>query len=191
MADIKTTPVIVVQQPLAAKPAFQQQAFGPWVTNDPKIQKMTVRTNVANGIAQRKFRSTYPPAPTLAKTLTATSSGFEFAINVVGSNNVSGYNVYSSLTNNSNIAKLIRYVAQPPPVSALQSLTVQDVTAATPYYWISSVNSSGTESARVPVAGTAAPTPPPTTALPSGGSSGSGSAGGAAGGRGSGGRLLI
>ena len=178
MPDIKPTPIVVVSQPPIERPVFQQQAFGPWSINDIKTQRVIVRTRASSGITQKKFSATYPPAPTIAETRTAITGGFEFAINVVGGRNVAGYNIYSSTTNNSNIAKLIQYQPQPPIVSPLQTLKIQDTTAASPFYWVASVNQAGKESVRMPMAGTAAPVPPPTSPLPPGGSSGSGSGGG-------------
>lgn len=194
MAELKPTPQIVVMPtPKVEKPTFQQQAFGPWSTNDPKIQRTIVRTNASSGLVQKKFQATYPPAPTISETRTALAAGagFEFAINVVGGKNVSGYNVYSSTTNNANIAKMIKFVPQPPIVSATQSLKIQDITAASPFYWVATVNGAGKESARVPIAGNPAPTPPPTAPLPPGGSSGSGSGGGATGGGRRGGTISL
>jgi hypothetical protein len=185
MALTKDTPVqIVVQQPIIEKPVFQQQAFGPWTTNDPKMQRTIVRTRASSGITQRKFQGTYPPAPTISETRTALAgaAGFEFAINIVSSKTVAGYNIYSSLTNNPNIATLIQYQPQPPIVTQVQSLKIQDTTSASPFYWVASVNTAGKESARVPIAGNPAPVPQPTSPLPSGGSSGSGSGGGSVGG---------
>lgn len=185
MAEFKNTPIqIVVQQPMQNPQPFQQQAFGPWTTNDPKIQRTIVRTNASSGLNQKKFQATFPPAPTISQTRTALAgaAGFEFAINVVGGRNIAGYNIYSSTTNNGNIAKLIKFQPQPPIVSQTQSLKIQDTTAASPFYWVASVNGAGQESARVPISGNPAPTPAPTLPLPSGGSSGSGSGGGATGG---------
>ena len=176
---------VIVQQPEDVAPTFKQQAFGPWTTNDPKIQRTIVRTRASSGITQRRFQATYPPAPTIAQTRTALAgaAGFEFAINVVGGKNVAGYNIYSSVINNPNVAKLIQYKSQPPIVSTsqLQTLKIQDTTAATPFYWVSSVNKAGQESARIPITGNPAPTPPPTAPLPPGGASGGGSGGGAVG----------
>lgn len=186
MASIKETPVqIVIQHPVIEKPVFQQQAFGPWTTNDPKVQRTIVRTNASSGFTKKKFQATYPPAPTIAETRTALAggAGFEFAINIVTSGHVSGYNVYSSTTNNPNVATLLKFLPQPPIVSqqVQRSIKFQDVTAASPFYWVASVNDAGRESSRLPIAGTAAPTPPPTGGSPSGGS-GSGSGGGGGGG---------
>jgi hypothetical protein len=185
MAEIKAVPVqVTVQQPNPSGSSFQQQAFGPWTSGDPRIQRTIVRTNASGGITQRRFSGTYPPAPTISETRTALpgATGFEFAINVVASKNIAGYNIYSSATNNPNIAKLIYFRAQPPIVSALQSIKIQDVTSASPFYWSASVNRVGQESARVPIAGNPAPIPPPTAPIPPGGSSGSGSGGGVVGG---------
>lgn len=161
---------------------FQQQAFGPWSSNDPKIQRTIVRTRASSGITQRKFQATYPPPPTLVQQKTAITGGFEFTFNIVGGPNMAGYNIYSSTTNNPNIATLIQYQPQPPIVRPGQSIKIQDTTAAAPFYWVASVNASGKESSRVPMAGNPAPSPPPTQPLPSGGSSGSGSGGGRGGG---------
>jgi hypothetical protein len=187
MADFKQTPVqIVIQQPLVAKQPFQQQAFGPWTTGDPKIQRTIVRTNATGGVTQKKFAATAPAPPTITETRTALAggAGFEFAINAVTGKTIAGYNVYSSTINNAAVAKLIRFVSQPPITVPLQSIKVQDITSASPFYWVSTVNGVGQESARVPIAGNPAPIPPPTAPNPSGGSSGSGSGGGAVGGGG-------
>lgn len=153
-------------------------AFGPWSDNDPKTQRSIVRTNASGGSNMRKFQGTYPPAPTIRESRTAITGGFEFAINVVSAKRVAGYNVYSSTTNNAAVAKLIRFVSQPSVTAPYQSITVQDITAASPFYWVATVNSAGKESARVPIAGAVAPTPNPSKPLPSGAGGGTGSAGG-------------
>ena len=153
-------------------------AFGPWTTNDPKIQRTVVRTNASSGALRKRFTASYPPPATVAQTKTAITGGFEFAINVVNSSNVAGYNVYSSLTNNSNIAKRIKFVPQPRVNATLQTEKIQDITALNPFYWVAATNGAGKESIRVPIAGVAAPTPAPTNSAPAVGSSGAGSAGG-------------
>lgn len=163
---------------------FSEMAFGPWSTNDPKIQRTIVRTRASAGSTQRKFQATYPPSPTIRKTRTAITGGFEFAINVVSGKGVAGYNIYSSTTNNAAVANLIRFVPQPSVVAAYQSVTVQDITAASPFYWASSVSGAGKESARIPIAGTASPTPNPSQPLPSGSGGGTGTGGGGASGGG-------
>lgn len=164
---------------------FSTMAFGPWSDNDPKIQRTIVRTNAKAGSLRNRFQATYPPAPTVAQTKTAITGGFEFAINVVPSPSIAGYNIYSSTTNNAAVAKLIRFLPQPKVTAQLQSIKFQDITAATPFYWVASTNSAGRESSRTPIAGSVAPMPAPTGSAPAGG--GSGSAG--TGGRGGGGRL--
>jgi hypothetical protein len=170
--------VIVQAPPVPVVKTFQQQLFGPWTGNDPKIQRSIVRTRASSGITQRKFQAVYPPAPTIFQTRTAITGGWEFAINLVAGGAVAGYNVYSSTTNNGNVATLIRYVPQPVVTRANLTVKVQDITAANPFYWVASVNNSGKESTRVPVAGVAAPQPSPTKPIPTGGGSGSGSGGG-------------
>lgn len=174
--------VIVEPPPAPIVKTFHQQAFGPWVSNDNRIQQQIARTQTSAGSAQRRFQATYPPAPTVAEKATAITGGFEFTINLVSSPNVTGYNIYSSPTNNPNIATLIQYQQQPPLTSLSKSLKIQDITAATPFYWVATVNNAGKESARIPMTGVAAPMPPPTSPIPPGGSSGGGSSGG--GGRG-------
>lgn len=153
-------------------------AFGPWTTNDPKIQRTVVRTNASSGALRKRFTASYPPPATVAQTKTAITGGFEFAINVVNSSNVAGYNVYSSTTNNSNIATRIKFVPQPKVNATLQTEKIQDITALNPFYWVAAVNGAGKESIRVPIAGAPAPTPPPTGSAPAVGSSGSGASGG-------------
>jgi hypothetical protein len=187
MAVLKDTPpVVIAPQPATTPPTFQQQAFGPWSMNDIRTQRTIVRTNATSGITQRRFTATAPAPPTIAETRTALAggAGFEFAFNAVTGSTVSGYNVYSSTTNNSAVAKLIHFLPQPPITVPLQSIKFQDVTSASPFYWVSTVNSVGQESARVPIAGNAAPIPSPTQPTTSGGASGSGAGGGAVGGGG-------
>lgn len=166
----------------ANQQTFQQQAFGPWTMNDPKIQRTIVRTNATSGALRKRFTASYPPPATVAQTKTAITGGFEFAINIVNSSNVAGYNVYSSLTNNSNIAKRIKYVPQPRINAKLQTEKIQDITALNPFYWVAAVNGAGKESVRVPMTGAAAPIPAPTNSAPAVGSSGAGSSGGRGGG---------
>jgi len=95
---------------------------------------------------------------------------------------VAGYNIYRTTVNNPAVGTLIQYQAQPPIVQPLQSITVQDITTATPYYWVASVNSAGKESARISAMGSPSPVPNPTKPLPSGGASGMGAGGGRGGG---------
>ena len=166
----------VSTQPQTA--SFNQQAFGPWSNLDPLTKRSVVRTNVSSGSTRNRFLGTYPPAPTIAQQKTAITGGYEFTINIVSGSNTVGYNVYSSLTNNAAVAKLIGYVPQPSVNTSLNSIKYQDITATNPYYWVASVNSVGRESARIPAAGVAAPTPPATSPAPIGGGSGSGSGGG-------------
>lgn len=169
---------------ISAPKDFSTMAFGPWSSNDPKIQRTIVRTRASAGITQRKFQATYPPAPTIRETRTAITGGFEFALNVVSGKGVAGYNIYSSTTNNSAVAKLIQFVPQPSVTTSYQSIKVQDITAASPFYWAASVGGAGKESARVPIAGNASPTPNPSQPLPSGGGGGTGTGGGGASGGG-------
>src|SRR5438132_12793000 len=127
--------MIVHTQPEPGKSkSFNKMAFGPWSSNDPHIQRLVVRTNASGGITKKKFQGTYPPPPTIAITRTAITNGFEFSINVVTGGNVAGYNVYSSTTNNGNVAKLLRFVSQPTTIAPNQSIKVQDITAASPFY---------------------------------------------------------
>jgi hypothetical protein len=174
----KPDKVIVQAPPVPIDKTFSQQLLGPWTSNDPKIQRSIVRTRASSGITARRFQAVYPPAPTIFETKTPITGGFEFAINLVAGGTIAGYNVYSSTTNNGNVATLIRYVPQPVVTRANLTVKVQDITAANPFYWVASVNSSGKESTRVPVAGVPAPQPSPTKFIPSGGGSGNGSGGG-------------
>lgn len=157
---------------------FNQQAFGPWSTLDPKVKRNMVRTNISSGSTRARFLGSYPPAPTIAQGKTAITGGWEFAINLVTSRNVAGYNVYSSQTNNAAIGKLIRFLPQPPIGGQLNSIKFQEATTASPFYWVASTNSAGKESTRILAAGNAAPTPNPSSPNPSGGGSGAGSGGG-------------
>jgi hypothetical protein len=177
----KQQPVpIIGEQPKIAK-GFKQQLFGPWTSNDPKVQQLIVRTQPSSGTVQRRFAATYPPAPTISQGLTVITNGFEFSFNVVGKGGISGYNIYSSTVNNPAVAKLLQFQAQPPIVAPLQTVKIQDITAASPFYWIASVNAAGRESARVSVAGNPAPVNT-AVSLPPGAASGSGSGGGRGGG---------
>lgn len=157
---------------------FNQQAFGPWSSLDPIVKRNMVRTNISGGSTRNRFTGSYPPAPTIAQGKTAITGGFEFTINLVTSRNVSGYNVYSSTVNNPAVAKLIRYLPQPPVSSRLNSIKFQETTAVSSFYWVASTNSAGKESTRILAAGNAAPIPNPTSPSPSGGGSGFGSGGG-------------
>ena len=163
------------KQPQTA--SFRQQAFGPWSSLDPLVKRNMVRTNVSSGSTRNKFQGTYPPAPTIAEKKTAITGGWEFAINLSGGN-VVGYNVYSSLTNNAAIGKLISFLPQPRITGGIHTIKFQETIATSPYYWVASVNAVGRESARIPVAGVAAPMPHPQQPVPTGGGSGSGSGGG-------------
>jgi len=155
---------------------FNQQAFGPWSTLDPKVKSHMVRTNISSGSNRSKFQGTYPPAPTIAQSKTAITGGFEFTINVVAARSVAGYNVYTSTVNNPAIAKLLKPVAQPQTNLTSNTIKIQDITAGSPIYWVASVNSAGKESARIPVAGS--PAPSSIRNQSPGGGSGFGSGGG-------------
>lgn len=172
-------PKVIVDTPAPpVSGTFKQQLFGPWTAHDPKVQQQIVRTQPSAGSAQRVFSATYPPAPTIKQGKTAITGGYEFTVNVVNSGNISGYNIYSSAINNPNVATLIRHQPQPPYVTALQSIKIQDITSANPFYWVASVNAAGKESTRILVSGNASPVNV-NQPLPSGGGSGSGAGGGA------------
>jgi hypothetical protein len=164
------------KQPQTA--GFNQQAFGPWSSLDPKTKQLVVRTNVSSGSTRNNFKGTSPPAPTVNEPKTAITGGFEFAINVVTGGRIAGYHVYRSPVNNPAVAKLISFLSQPKIIYPYQSIKFQDITTANPFYFVGSVNTAGQESARVPVVGNPAPVPPVTAPLPSGGASGAGSGGG-------------
>ena len=174
--------VIIDTPPAPIVKTFKQQLLGPWTANDPKVHQLIVRTQPTAGLAQRRFQSTYPTAPTIKQGATAITGGFQFVFNVVSGPNVAGYNIYRTTVNNPAVGTLIQYQAQPPIVQPLQSITVQDITTATPYYWVASVNSAGKESARISAMGSPSPVPNPTKPLPSGGASGMGAGGGRGGG---------
>lgn len=162
----------------ASGAVFSRMAFGPWSSNDQKIKRGVVRTNVSSGSNMRRFKGTYPPAPTIVEAKTAITGGFEIQFNVVDGIRIAGYNIYSSLTNNSAIAARIRFISQPASVSTTDTLTFQDITAADPFYWVASINAVGKESNRIPAAGAPAPMPSPIHPEPIGGGSGLGSSGG-------------
>jgi len=170
---------VVIHQDPPKNGGFQQQAFGPWTTGDIQVTRTNTKTNAQSGVVQKKFQATYPPAPTISEPKTAITGGYEFSINVVNSKRVAGYNIYGSVTNNAAVSTLIQYQAQPPNTTQVQTLKIQDTTAANPYYWIAAVNQVGVESARIPAAGN--PAPKPTQAAAPGGASGTGAGGGAAG----------
>lgn len=130
--------------------------------------------------ASRKQDLSSPPAPTVAQAATAITGGFQFKWNTVGAKNVSGYRIYKSTTNNAPTAAALDFVAQP-PYGYGGILTYQDITTGTPFYWVEAVNEVGKPSPRVPMAGSASPTAPP-----SGGGSGSTSGGGSGAGSGAG-----
>ena len=181
--DERPNPVVIdssdddtPQQPQSA--VFQQQAFGPWSSLDPKHKQLVVRANISGGSTRNNFVGTSPPAPTVNEPKTAITGGYEFAINVVTAGRVAGYNIYSSPVNNPAVAKLISFQAQPRIIYPYQSVKYQDITTANPFYFVGSVNSAGQESARIPVVGSPSPVPPTTAPLPSGGGSGAGSGGG-------------
>ncbi len=157
---------------------FNKQAFGPWSTLDPQIKRNMVRTNVSGGSTRNRFTGTYPPAPTIAQGKTAITGGFEFTINVVNGRNVAGYNVYSSPTNNPAIGTLVRFLPQPQVNTSVNTIKFQEITVASPFYWIASVNTAGSESARILAAGNPSPRPNPTQPNPAGGGSGFGQSGG-------------
>lgn len=172
-------PKVIIETPAPAqRGTFKQQMFGPWTTHDPKVQQQIVRTQPSAGSAQRVFSATFPPAPTIKQGKTAVTGGYEFTVNVVNAHNIEGYNIYSSLTNNPNVATLVRHQSQPPYVTAMQSFKIQDITSANPYYWVASVNAAGKESPRVSITGNASPVNV-NQPLPSGGGSGFGAGGGA------------
>jgi hypothetical protein len=170
----------IIEESFKAPSTFKRQLFGPWTSNDPKVQEQIVRTRPSSGFTQRRFTSTYPPAPTINSKKTAISNGFAFTFNIV-SGSVAGYNIYKSIINNPNVATLLDFKAQPPIVQALQSIRIQDIDSGSPFYWVASVNAAGKESARIPVTGNS-PAPSPAQPLPTGGGSGSGTGGGGGGG---------
>lgn len=181
MRDIPTSSADSSGEPVditTIKKPFLQQTFGPWTTNDPKIQRTIVRTRASSGSIRKRFISTYPPAPTVAKGKTAITGGYEIKVNIVNGSTVAGYNVYSSTINNPVVANLIRHLPQPKVNYPFQNITVQDITSTNPFYWVSSVNGAGQESVRVPFSGNPSPQPAANQSLPTGGSSGSGASGG-------------
>jgi len=157
---------------------FNRIAFGPWSSLDPRIKRGVVRTNSSSGSNMRRFQGTYPPAPTIVQSKTAITGGWQFTFNVVDGIRISGYNIYSSLTNNPNIAKRVRFMSQPSSVDTTATLIFQEITSASPFYWIASINSAQKESARIPASGVASPVQNPTKPEPVGGGSGLGSGGG-------------
>jgi len=167
-------------QPVSQVSVFKRQMFGPWTSYDPKVQQQVVRTRPSSGSTQRRFASTAPPNPLVSQHRTAIAGGWQFAIQVSSGNTV-GYNVYTGTVNNSAVASLLDYKAQPPIVQPTQTLQFQYLTTASPFYWIASVNAAGQESARVAVGG-GSPTANPSKPLPVGGGSGIGSGGGRGGG---------
>lgn len=157
---------------------FHKMAFGPWSTLDPRIKRGVVRTNASSGSNMRRFRGTYPPAPTIVQSKTAITGGWQFTFNVVDGLRIAGYNIYSSLVNNPNVASRVRFMSQPASVSSTDTLTFQETNSASPFYWVASINSAQRESARIPASGVASPVPSPTKPEPVGGGSGLGSGGG-------------
>jgi len=158
--------------------SFEEMAFGPWTGYDNRVHRTIVRTNASSGSNMRRFQGTYPPAPTIVQSKTAITGGWQFIFNVVDGIRISGYNIYSSLTNNPNIATRVRFMSQPSSVDTTATLTFQEVNSASPFYWVAAINSANKESNRIPASGVASPVQSPTKPEPVGGGSGLGSGGG-------------
>ena len=151
-------------------PGFNKMAFGPFSTLDPLLKRTIVRSNITSGSTRARYAGSYPQAPTVSQSKTAITGGYQFAIYVVNSPVVVGYNIYAANVNNAAVGSLIASIPQPKTMLAKQSVRYQDITTDNPFYFISSTNSAGQESARIPMAGNPAPV--------SSGGSGSGAGGG-------------
>jgi hypothetical protein len=92
-----------------------------------------------------------PPAPTVAQGTVAIGSGlgWQFSWNVENgllNDIVSGYWVYSNTVNVAPTAPSGRVQYCQQPATNIGTITYQELTSATKYYWVSAVNSSGLES---------------------------------------------
>lgn len=153
--------------------------FGIPGNNERAIKRLVTRTDVAIGSLARTFKGTYPAAPTVKLGKTAITGGYEFSWNLSSGHAMKGYNVYRSEILNPSVADLIKFLPQPPARTQNYAMTYQDITAiTTPYYWVASVNSGGTESARIIMQGAASPIPRPSSSKSDGGGSGANSGGG-------------
>jgi hypothetical protein len=104
----------------------------------------------------RRFKGNTPGPIRTSQVATAITNGWEFKWYALGGK-VAGYNIYRSTINNPNVASRVDWIAQPQNVTRFSQLRWQETTAGTPYYWVSAVNFSGKEGARVPMNAVNAP----------------------------------
>lgn len=161
---------------------FQEIAFGK-TNRENYLMTRAFREPREQRYSTRRFNSAAPGTVRVAQPTTAISNGYQFKFYVLGGN-IDGYRIYRSTINNPNVASVVDYIPQPPSFTINSTLTWQETTTGTIYYWVSAVSPTGREGprAKIPMTGTAvSPSPPDSPPVPDpgeGGGGGGGSGGG-------------
>lgn len=95
-----------------------------------------------------------PSAPSIAQSLVATPTGYQFSFNQLGglsADQVDGYQVWRNTTNNSSTAARFQYFKHNPINSTPVVVTDVAPNGTVYFYWVSSVNTTGLESSKTAV----------------------------------------
>jgi len=96
-------------------------------------------------------QTTAPPAPSVATSLAATPTGYQFAFNYEGAllqDVIQSYNIYRNTTNSSSGATFIKNVPQPSANSGVYTYQETVPNGTTYFYFVSSLNLQGLESTK-------------------------------------------
>jgi hypothetical protein len=95
--------------------------------------------------------TTAPPAPSVATSLAATPTGYQFSFNYEGAllhDIIQSYNIYRNTTNTSSGATFVKNVPQPSANSGVYTYQETVPNGTTYYYFVSSLNLQGLESTK-------------------------------------------
>jgi hypothetical protein len=90
-----------------------------------------------------------PPAPSIAQTLVATPTGYQFSFNYEAgllADIIQGYNIYRNTSNTSSGATLIKNVPQPAQNTGVYTYQETVTNGTVYYYFVAAVNTTGLES---------------------------------------------
>lgn len=151
---------------------FEDLISRPLQWPQPYQNQLSIVVKNSGQLAQKP--TTLPPSPQITKTLQGTATGFQFSFNQVivptgQSNVIDSYRVYRNTVNVANRNLVHTFKHDPTHQGAIvYSDLIREATASSYYYWVTSVDTFGQESAQQAaqsgtVAGSAGSTPFSTT----------------------------